>query len=130
VAENADEWNATRVTPEEYPAKLAVLERHCRAGGRDPATIRRSLMVPLAIGRTAAEADGRRRNACAILPRLPQEAAEWRAAGFLHGTPDEVVRELRRWETLGLNRVMLQMLDQEDLAALDLFAREVLPVFR
>jgi alkanesulfonate monooxygenase SsuD/methylene tetrahydromethanopterin reductase-like flavin-dependent oxidoreductase (luciferase family) len=130
VAEHADEWNATRVTPEEYPAKLAVLERHCRAVGRDPATIRRSLMVPLAIGRTPAEAERRRRNACAILPRLPQEAAGWRAAGFLHGTPDEIVRELGRWETLGLNRVMLQLLDQDDLAAIDLFARDVLPAFR
>jgi F420-dependent oxidoreductase-like protein len=129
VAEHADEWNATRVRPAEYPAKLAVLEGHCRAIGREPTTIRRSLMVPLAIGRTPAETDGRRQNACAILPRLPREAAEWRAAGFLHGTPDEVGRELRRWETLGLNRVMLQLLDQDDLAAIDLFAREVLPAF-
>ena len=130
VAEHADEWNVTRLTPEEYPAKLAVLEQHCRAVGRDPATIRRSLMIPLAIGRTPAEVDARRQRAHAILPRLPKEAAEWREAGFLHGSPEEVARELRRWEGLGLYRVMLQLLDQEDFAAIDLFAREVLAAFR
>jgi len=130
VAEHADEWNVTRLTPEEYPAKLAVLEQHCRAVGRDPATIRRSLMIPLAIGRTPAEVDARRQKAHGIMPRLPKEAAEWREAGFLHGSPEEVARELRRWEGLGLYRVMLQLLDQEDFAAIDLFAREVLPAFR
>src|SRR5262245_8534612 len=129
VAEHADEWNVTRLTPAEYPAKLGILEHHCRAVGRDPAAIRRSLMVPLAIGRTAAEADARRLKAHAILPRLPKEAAEWRAAGFLHGAPDEIVRQLKEWEKLGLWRIMLQVLDQEDLAALDIFAREVLPAF-
>jgi F420-dependent oxidoreductase-like protein len=130
VAEHADEWNVTRVTPDEYPAKLAVLEQHCRAVGRDPAAIRRSLMVPLAIGRSAAEVATRRQRAHAIMPRLPKEEAEWRAAGFLHGTPAEVVESLGRWQALGISRVMLQMLDQEDLAALELFAREVAPRFR
>ncbi|MBI4010920.1 MAG: TIGR03560 family F420-dependent LLM class oxidoreductase [Candidatus Rokubacteria bacterium] len=130
VAEHADEWNVTRLTPDEYPAKLAVLEGHCRAVGRDPAEIRRSLMVPLAVGRTPAEVHARREKIHAIMPRLPKDAAEWRAAGFLHGSPEDVVRDLTRWEGLGMHRVMLQLLDQEDLAAIDLFAREVLPAFR
>ena len=130
VAEFADEWNVTRLTPEEYPAKAAVLAEHCRAVGRDPARIRRSLMIPIAIGRTPAEVDARREKVHAILPRLPKEASEWTAAGFLHGAPAEIVRELRRWEALGMHRVMLQLLDQEDLAAVELFAREVLPAFR
>ena len=40
AAELADEWNVTRVTFDEYPRKLDVLAGHCRAVGRDPATIR------------------------------------------------------------------------------------------
>jgi F420-dependent oxidoreductase-like protein len=129
VAEHADEWNVTRVTPDEYPAKLAVLEQHCRAVGRDAATIRRSLMVPLAIGGSPTEAQTRQERAHAIMPRLPKAAEEWRAAGFLVGTPGEITESLRRWQALGISRVMLQMLDQEDRAALELFAREVLPAF-
>src|SRR5919108_663238 len=36
VAAHADEWNVTRVTPEEYAVKCRVLEQHCRVVGRDP----------------------------------------------------------------------------------------------
>ena len=130
VAEHADEWNVTRLTPEEYPAKLAVLERHCRAVGRDPAAIRHSLMVPVAIGRSPAEARGRAEKAHAILPRLPKDEAAWRAAGFLHGAPEEIVAALRRWKAIGIQRVMLQWLDQDDLAGLELIGREVIPALR
>ncbi len=130
VAEHADEWNVTRVTVDEYPQKLAVLERHCRAVGRDLATLRRSLMVPIILGRSPAELRARREKARAIFPRLPEEEGEWHAAGYLHGTPDEVARDLRRWEGLGIGRVMLQLLDQEDLAAIELTARALLPALR
>jgi F420-dependent oxidoreductase-like protein len=129
VAEFADEWNVTRVTVEELPAKAAVLARHCRAVGRDPASLRHSLMVPVAVGRTPAEAVARRARMCAIFPRLPEDEAGWRAAGFLHGTPADVVADVRRWQALGIERVMLQMLDMDDLDAIDLIAREVIPAF-
>jgi F420-dependent oxidoreductase-like protein len=130
AAEHADEWNVSRVTLDEYPAKVAVLTGHCRAVGRDPATLRRSLMVPIAVGTTAAEADGRLRRMAAVFPRLPGDAPSWRAAGFLHGTPDAVVAELRRWAGLGVSRVMLQYLDMDDLPGIGLLAREVLPALR
>lgn len=130
VAEFADEWNVTRLTVEDYPAKLAVLEQHCRAVGRDPGTIRRSLMIPVVIGRSAAEVTARHARVREIFPRVPEDEAGWQAAGFLHGSPDAVVRELRRWQAAGVQRVMLQMLDMDDLPAMELIAREVLPAFR
>jgi alkanesulfonate monooxygenase SsuD/methylene tetrahydromethanopterin reductase-like flavin-dependent oxidoreductase (luciferase family) len=130
VAEHADEWNVTRVTFDDYRQKLRVLDEHCRAVGRDPATIRRSLMIPIAIGRSPAEVAARRAKVQAIFPRLPADEAEWRAAGFLQGTPDRIIEDLRTWAGLGIRRVMLQYLDQEDLAGLELIAREVLPALR
>ena len=130
VAECADEWNVTRVTLAEYPQKLAVLEQHCRAVGRAPASIMRSLMIAIIVGRSPAELAARREKARAIFPRLPEDEAGWRAAGFLHGTPAEIVEDLRRWQALGIGRVMLQLVDMEDLAAIELLAREVLPAFR
>jgi F420-dependent oxidoreductase-like protein len=125
VAEHADEWNVTRVTVEEYAAKCRVLETHCRAVGRDPAAIRRSLMVPVLTGRTAAEVDARRARARAVFPRLPEDAAGWRAAGFLHGTLDDVGRDLARWEAAGIGRAMLQILDMTDLDMIRLIGREL-----
>jgi F420-dependent oxidoreductase-like protein len=130
VAEHADEWNVTRVTHDEFAAKRAVLEDHCRAVGRDPRTIRRSLMIPIIVGQSPAEVVIRRRKASAIFPRLPADEAGWRAAGFLFGLVPSVIKDLRRWEELGVGRVMLQLLDQEDLDAIELIARHVIPEFR
>ena len=127
VAEFADEWNVTRLDVEGYRAKRQVLAEHCRAVKRDPETIARSLMIPLAIGRDAAEVARRVANARAIFPALPDGEAAWRAAGFLAGSPAQVVEDLKRWDEGGLQRVLLQMLDQEDIGALELFARDVLP---
>jgi F420-dependent oxidoreductase-like protein len=125
VAEYADEWNVTRVTPEEYGAKCRVLDEHCRVVGRDPATIRRSLMVPIVTGRTPAELTARRQRARSISPRLPEDAAGWHGAGFLHGTLDEVGEGLARWEAAGIERFMLQVLDMTDLEMIDLIGREL-----
>lgn len=130
VAELADEWNTTRVTFEDYGVKRTALERHCHAVGRDPATITRSLMVPVIVGRSEAETARRRDRARASFPRLPEDAAGWRSAGFLDGSPAEVVEDLARWRELGVQRVMLQLIDQEDLAAIELIARDVLPALR
>jgi F420-dependent oxidoreductase-like protein len=125
VAEHADEWNVTRVTVEEYAAKSRVLEAHCHAVDRDAATIRRSVMVPILTARTAAEMDARRARARAIFPRLPEEAAGWKAAGFLHGTPEDIRGDLARWESAGIDRVMLQILDMTDLDMITLIGREL-----
>jgi len=130
VAEHADEWNITRVTREEYAAKAQVLERHCRMVGRDPASIRRSLMMPVVIGASRTEIDARLARIIQIFPRVPQDEAGWRSAGFLYGTPGEIVRDLAAWQRAGLSRVMLQMLDMDDLAAIELIGREVVPALR
>ena len=130
VAACADEWNTTRITRDDYPAKRAVLEGHCRAVGREPSLIRRSLMVPYIVGRDARERDARLANARRIVPRVPDNEAAWRAAGFLFGAPGELVEELRAWEKLGVTRVMLQTLDMDDAAAIELLAREVVPACR
>jgi F420-dependent oxidoreductase-like protein len=125
VAEHADEWNVTRVTPEEYAAKCRVLEEHCRAVGRDPRRIRRSLMVPVITGRTPAEVKARHDKALTIFPRLPASPAEWRTAAFLYGSLEEVRESLTRWQAAGIDRFMLQVLDMTDLEMIGLIGREL-----
>src|SRR5262249_6272244 len=97
VAAHADEWNTTRVTFAEYGRKLRVLEATCRAIGREAGTIRRSLMIPIVIGRSRDDVRRRRERARALFPRLPGDEAGWREAGFLHGHPDEIRGDLERW---------------------------------
>jgi alkanesulfonate monooxygenase SsuD/methylene tetrahydromethanopterin reductase-like flavin-dependent oxidoreductase (luciferase family) len=125
VAEHADEWNVTRVTPEEYAAKCRVLEEHCRTVGRDPKRIRRSLMVPIITGRTPAEVRARHDKALTIFPRLPADPAEWLKAAFLYGSLAEVREGLARWQAAGIDRFMLQVLDMTDLEMIGLIGREL-----
>ncbi|MFI5375985.1 MAG: TIGR03560 family F420-dependent LLM class oxidoreductase [Candidatus Rokuibacteriota bacterium] len=130
AAEFADEWNVTRVDPDTFRQKREVLAKHCAAVRRDPETITRSLMIPLAIGRDRHDVAQRIAAARATFPQMPADEEAWRGASFLVGTPDDVIEQLRQWEEAGVQRVLLQMLDQEDLAAIELFARHVLPRVR
>ena len=127
VAEFADEWNVTRVDIPGFVQKRAVLADHCRAFGRDPDVIARSLMIPCAIGRDSEEVGKRIAAMRAIFPALPADEAAWHAASFLAGSPERIVADLKAWKQAGLQRVLLQSLDQEDIPGLELFAREVMP---
>lgn len=134
VAEYAREWNVTTMTHEQYAGKLAALERHCAAVGRDPGTIRRSLMAAHIIGRDRAEVRERGKRLQAAVPGWAAQAPDvddmvrtQRERGALVGTPDEIVAQIRGWADQGIQRVMLQTHDQEDLGALELFASEVMP---
>ena len=127
VAEVADEWNVTRLDVEGYRAKRQVLAEHCRSVKRDPETIARSLMIPLAIGRDAGGGGPARGQRARHLPRPPRR----RGGLARRRLPRRLARPDRRgphaWDGAGMQRVLLQMLDQEDIGALELFAREVLP---
>jgi len=127
VAEFADEWNVTRVDIPGFVQKRSVLAEHCRAFARDPEVIARSLMIPCAIGRDSAEVTKRIAGMRAIFPALPADEAAWHAVSFLAGSPERVVADLTAWKQAGLQRVLLQSLDQEDIPGLELFAREVMP---
>lgn len=45
VARYADGWNFFTTTPEEYKTKFDLLEQHCREADRNPAEIRKALIV-------------------------------------------------------------------------------------
>jgi F420-dependent oxidoreductase-like protein len=132
VATYADEWNAVAVTPETYRAKTAVLEEHCRAVGRDPSTIARSVMSAFIVG--SSDEDRRRHTEALqrVLPalgRMEPEAVQEavRGRGWLVGTPDDVIGQLRALAAVGVQRVMLQHHDQTNFSVLELLAREVMP---
>ena len=56
--------------------------------------------------------------------------AALRAAHWVVGTPAEVVAQIRALAAEGIERVMLQLFDQEDLDAVHLVAEQVLPRLR
>jgi alkanesulfonate monooxygenase SsuD/methylene tetrahydromethanopterin reductase-like flavin-dependent oxidoreductase (luciferase family) len=128
VAQYADEWNSTSLSPDGYRDKSAVLAQHCSAVGRDPASIYRSMMVTFVIGRDEAERNTRLEALREVMPRMASAPLDQlRGRGMLIGTPDDFVAGLRALAAAGVERVMLQHLNQTDDGALELIAREVLP---
>lgn len=127
VARHADEWNSHAHGAEIYRAKRARLEEHCRAVGRDPGTIHRSWMGGVLIGRSEREVAEHGRWMQSFLPALhsvsPGEApAALRQRGWLVGTPAELRQQLQAWSTVGVERVMLQWFDLDNIDGLDLLA--------
>ncbi len=131
VAEHADEWNITRVTFDEYAAKRSLLEDSlpCRWGAM-PRTIRRSLMVPIIMGQTAAEVTDPAAQGLFDLSSPARGRGELARGRIPLRLNRRVVRDLKRWEELGIQRLMLQLIDQDDLEVIELIARHVLPEFR
>jgi len=127
VAEHADEWNSHAPGPEAYRAKRARLEEHCRAVGRDPNAIHRSWMGGILIGRDHNEVaeKGRWFHSFLSLGGVPPEAvpAALRQRNWLVGTPDEVATQLGAWAAVGIERVMFQWYQLDDLDGLSLVAR-------
>jgi alkanesulfonate monooxygenase SsuD/methylene tetrahydromethanopterin reductase-like flavin-dependent oxidoreductase (luciferase family) len=53
-----DGWAGAGMSLEYFQHKVGVLERHCDAAGRDPAEIRRTLLMPLYVSDDRAAAEG------------------------------------------------------------------------
>ena len=127
VAEHASEWNSSYGSLEVFKEKSRELDDNCRAIGRDPASLRRSAMVPYVVGQGAKAIQARIDTQRATFSSLPGNIDDWRARGFPGGTPAELVSQLKEWAEAGCSRIMLQHNDLDDLASLTLLAAEVLP---
>ncbi|GAA5163727.1 LLM class F420-dependent oxidoreductase [Ornithinimicrobium tianjinense] len=120
AARFADEFNMAFPTVADTVAQFARVDEACRAIGRDPATVLRSVALVACVGRDEAEL---RRRADAI----GREVEELRTNG-LAGSPAEVVDRLGTWrEQTGAERYYLQLLDISDVEHAELIAAEVMP---
>ncbi len=131
VAREAAEWNMTRLDVDLYQQKRKVLDDCCRAIGRDPATIRQSVMTSYIIGRNQQELRERAALVREIVPRLkemnPDQVLEDARKTWFVGTPDEVAEQIRGVGALGVDLFMLQHFLLDDRDALRLLASDVIP---
>ncbi len=123
----ADEYNTVAATPTECTERREKLERACEREGRQPLPL--SLMTACAIGSDADEARERirRRLERAGQSLGPDEYRRLRGAAAILGTIDEAAEQLRAYERAGVERVMLQHLDHQDLEMVALIGRELMP---
>ena len=125
----ADEYNTTAVTLEECRTRRTRVQRGWEREGRDPATLRFSIMGRVIAG--ASHDDVVRRAA-----RLMEDSAEtgdpeaWlehHEDVWVVGTPQRILDRLGRLSEAGVDRVMLQHLLHDDLDTIALLGEEVAP---
>ena len=100
----ADEYNTINPTLEEAKARKDVLDTAAREAGRDP--LRYSIFAACVAGRDEAEAQDRLK-AWYEFSGLPD-------GPMLVGTVEQIVEKLRAYETVGVERAMLQHLVHDD----------------
>jgi len=131
IAREAAEWNLSRLDADMIRALRDALDQRCREIGRDPATIRRSVMTSYVIGRDRSDQLERAAQLREVIPDLkslsPAEVLESRKGPWLVGTPEEIAEAIREHAKLGVGLFMLQHFLLDDSDALELLGKEVLP---
>ena len=112
----ADEWNGVYLTPDGFADRCRRLDDLLREQGRAPASLRRTLMTRVVLGRDDAELERKLQG---------ESAAALAADGVLVGGPGEIAAGLRALREAGAQRVMLQWLDGlDDLEGIEALGRE------
>lgn len=87
---------------------------------RKPGDVKRSFMSTVIFGRDDQEV----RNKIALTGKTVEEL---RAAGLFVGTASEIVEQLGQLAEIGIERVMLQWLELDDMDRLEALTSSVLP---
>jgi alkanesulfonate monooxygenase SsuD/methylene tetrahydromethanopterin reductase-like flavin-dependent oxidoreductase (luciferase family) len=133
VAKHADEWNCGgNQSPTQVRARTRMLVAECERIGRDPSTIRRSWQGGFLIGETGASLERRARKIQECFPALASMPASklphaLRSEGWLVGQAADILGQIRDLAAEGIERIMLQFFDLEDVQALRSLAEDVIP---
>lgn len=122
VARYANEWNGVYVTPDRYAELNSRLDEYLQGRERKPSDVRRSIMVGCEFGRDAKQVQQRVKQRSA--GKLTQ--AELRQRGLVVGTADEIAEQINAYSRAGVQRIMLQWLDLDDLDGLAALAKGIL----
>jgi F420-dependent oxidoreductase-like protein len=123
AAEFADEWNGVYIDAPTYRERNQLLDDLLRQNGRATSEVKRSLMTRVFLARD--DADWRR-----MQNEMNKTPDELRLNGRgIAGTPSMIVDQIGAFVEAGVERFMLQWLDLDDIAGLELMAQVVLPHF-
>jgi F420-dependent oxidoreductase-like protein len=114
VVRYAHEWNAVGLTAEKYAQANATLNGLLQEAGRDPASLRRSLMTTVIFGRSASEVQHK------LAGRDPEALKK---EGVLIGEASAIADQLHRLENAGVQRIMLRWEDLDNLDDMEALAR-------
>ncbi len=119
VARYAAEWNAVFETAPKIAELNKRLDELLAQNGRPANAVRRSLMTGCVYGKDQAAAESKAAGQGRTIAELQERS-------IVAGTAAEIVEQLGRLAEVGVQRVMLQWLDLDDLEGLEGLAKEVL----
>ena len=122
VAKYAQEWNSLFIPPQEFARLNAQLDASLLSAGRQPQEIRRSMMTGCIFGLDHADVE-RKVN---LRTKGNRSIAELRNRGSIVGTAQEIVEQCQQLAAVGVQRVMLQWLDLDDIEGLEAMADGIL----
>jgi len=118
VARYADEWNCVTLTPQEFTDMNTKLNDMLNASGKKPESVRRSMMTGCVFGKD----DASLREKIALRGRSLEQLQQ---DGIVAGPISAVKGQLQELEQAGLQRIMLQWLDLDDVESLEVLAKGV-----
>jgi len=119
----ADWWNGVFLTPEQFALRNTRLDELLAQAGRSPGQLRRSLMTTCVFASDEKELEHKVRE----LTGGQLTVDEFPEHGRIAGTANAIVDRLGAYAEVGVQRIMLQWLYQEDLDSLEAMANAVLP---
>jgi F420-dependent oxidoreductase-like protein len=123
----ADEYNTFFANTDEIRKRKRTLDETCERAGRDPSTLRYSLMAPCVVGLDEQAVRESAARIGARFGREPEQVLERYGEFGPVGTVEQVVERLKEIEEIGYERVMLQHLAHQDLETVALIGRELAP---
>jgi F420-dependent oxidoreductase-like protein len=132
VAQYADEWCSECISVEDYARKVEVLEKHCESVSRDPASIRRSMVVTGDFVPTARKVlRGTAKqvlHASKVRPIATKNfSVQPRMGGLVPGGRQQVIDQLAQYARFGLQEAVFR---SNNIAAPDepeFLAAEIIP---
>jgi alkanesulfonate monooxygenase SsuD/methylene tetrahydromethanopterin reductase-like flavin-dependent oxidoreductase (luciferase family) len=122
AAKYAVEWNAVYLDHETFQQRNALLDEYLEQEGRQPGDVKRSLMTRLIYRKDESALN-------TALQEMGRSKEELQERGLVVGTAQEVTDQLGAWSEAGVERIMLQWLELDDMESLEAMAVDVLPHF-
>jgi len=119
VVRYAEEWNCVMLTPQEFANLSSKLDEMLNVAGRKLESVRRSMMAGCVFGKDDTTLSEKVILRGRSLKQLQQN-------GMIAGSQGEVKEQLQKLEQAGLQRIMLQWLDLDDLESLEVLAKGIL----
>lgn len=122
AARYADEWNGVFLTPNEFQKRNHILDEMLIRTGRVPDDVKRSLMT----GCVYAQNDDELMKKVYERTKGQRTIEDLRQRGLVIGNEDDILKQLEYLQNAGVQRVMLQWLDLDDIDGLEAMAELIL----